>query len=142
EFRLEGVTSNLHFLQNLLQHPEVQANRVTTGFIETHAGALTGASDKPHPHLFAKTSPLSQANRPAAHQPPAGSQALNTPVQGVLVSLDVQPGDSVSAGQQKIGRASCREREQSQAIDTSLQQKKNPMHTKHHEQNHTPTPTP
>ena len=100
EFRLEGVTSNLHFLQNLLQHPEVQANRVTTGFIETHAAALTGAASNAHPHLFAQSSGTAQSSRQAEQLAPAGSQAINTPVQGVLVSLDVQPGDQVVAGQQ------------------------------------------
>ena len=41
EFRLEGVSSNLQFLQNLLQHAAVKANDVSTGFIEAHASELT-----------------------------------------------------------------------------------------------------
>ncbi|PRB80902.1 carboxyl transferase domain-containing protein [Pseudomonas sp. MYb185] len=100
EFRLEGVTSNLHFLQNLLQHPDVQANQVTTGFIEAHAAALVGASGQAHPHLYAQGSATAQHSSQAQQLAPSGSQPLNTPVQGVLVSLDVQPGDNVAAGQQ------------------------------------------
>ena len=100
EFHLDGVTSNLHFLQNLLQHPQVQSNQVTTGFIETHAASLVGASTQAHPHLYAQTSTATQHAGHAELAAPAGSQALNTQVQGVLVSLDVQPGDSVTAGQQ------------------------------------------
>lgn len=100
EFRLEGVTSNLHFLQNLLQHPDVQANAVTTGFIETHAADLAGASGQAHPHLYAQGSATALQHTQAQQLAPAGSQPLNTPVQGVLVSLDVQPGDNVVAGQQ------------------------------------------
>ena len=100
EFRLEGVTSNLPFLQNLLQHPQVQSNQVTTGFIEAQAAKLVANGEARHPQLFAEPHTAAQASQQIGHQAPPGSQALDTPVQGVLVSLDVQPGDQVSAGQQ------------------------------------------
>ena len=100
EFRLEGVVSNLHFLQNLLLHPDVRANRVTTGFIEAEAAALVGAGAQAHPHLYAKIAGAGSAQRHAEADAPAGTQPLNTPVQGVLVSLDVQAGDAVAIGQQ------------------------------------------
>jgi len=100
EFRLEGVASNLHFLQNLLQHPAVQANQVSTGFIEAEAATLVGAGSKAHPHLYAKGAATSQTQRQAEIDAPAGTEPLNTPVQGVLVSMDVQVGDAVAVGQQ------------------------------------------
>ena len=48
EFRIEGVATNLGFLQNLLSHPDFVANRIFTRFIEddfeelavTQAGAI------------------------------------------------------------------------------------------------------
>lgn len=100
EFRLEGVASNLHFLQNLLLHPAVRANQVSTGFIEAEAAALVGAGSQAHPHLYAKGTATSQAQRQSGIDAPAGTEPRNTPVQGVLVSLDVQVGDAVAAGQQ------------------------------------------
>lgn len=104
EFRLEGVSSNLHFLQNLLTDPQVQANQVTTGFIEQHAAELIGAhageQQKAHPHLYFQHAGETQAAQVAAVDAPPGTEPLNAPVQGVLVSLDVQPGDSIAAGQQ------------------------------------------
>lgn len=100
EFRLEGVASNLHFLQNLLLHPAVQANQVSTGFIEAEAASLVGAGSQAHPHLYAKGPSTSQTLRQTDIDAPAGTEPLNTPVQGVLVSLDVQVGDAVAAGQQ------------------------------------------
>ena len=100
EFRLEGVTSNLPFLQNLLQHPQVQSNQVTTGFIEAQAANLVGSGEGSHPQLFAESHTAAQASQQTQQPAPPGSQALDAPVQGVLVSLDVQPGDQVSAGQQ------------------------------------------
>lgn len=100
EFRLEGVPSNLSFLQSLLQHPQVQSNQVSTAFIEAQAAALISTSGN-HPHRYAQqaTNIQSDTKRGEA-ETPAGSQALDAPVQGVLVSIDVQAGDSVVAGQQ------------------------------------------
>ena len=37
EFRIQGVHTNIGFLQNLLCHPDVIANRLTTRFVEQHA---------------------------------------------------------------------------------------------------------
>ncbi len=52
EFRIEGVPTNLGFLQNLLRHPEFAANRVYTRFIEEHAAELAGPSAAHHQRLF------------------------------------------------------------------------------------------
>lgn len=98
EFRLEGVTSNIHFLQNLLRRAEL-ANGVDTRFIEREIGQLLAPQQAAHPHLFvsgANTASNGQTGQPDA---PAGCVPLNAPSQGVLVSLDVQVGDAVAAGQ-------------------------------------------
>lgn len=98
EFRLEGVASNIHFLQNLLRRPELADNRISTRFIEQHIAALLAPQQAAHPHLF-----VSGAGGQAAHAAvadvPAGCIALNAPSQGVLVSLDVAEGDAVAVGQ-------------------------------------------
>src|SRR5205807_10371667 len=52
EFRIEGVSTNIGFLQNLLRHPEFAANRVYTRFVEDHAAELSTPSDSVHPRLF------------------------------------------------------------------------------------------
>ncbi|MUM33735.1 pyruvate carboxylase, partial [Mycolicibacterium sp. CBMA 361] len=41
EFRIRGVTSNIGFLQAVLDDPDFQAGRVTTSFIEDHPQLLT-----------------------------------------------------------------------------------------------------
>jgi acetyl/propionyl-CoA carboxylase alpha subunit/acetyl-CoA carboxylase carboxyltransferase component len=50
EFRIEGVATNIGFLQNVLSHPQFVAGKADTGFIETHAHALLEAG--PHTSLF------------------------------------------------------------------------------------------
>ncbi len=41
EFRIRGVSTNIPFLQAVLDHPDFAAGGVTTSFIETHPGLLT-----------------------------------------------------------------------------------------------------
>ena len=39
-FRIEGIATNIPFLQALLKHPDFAANRLHTGFVEEHIAAL------------------------------------------------------------------------------------------------------
>ena len=52
KFRLEGVATNIGFLQAVLQHPDFQSNRLHTGFIEEKIGELTGVVQPPHRQLY------------------------------------------------------------------------------------------
>ena len=42
EFRIGGVATNIPFLAAILAHPDFVANRISTGFIDTHVAALVG----------------------------------------------------------------------------------------------------
>ncbi len=52
EFRIEGVATNMGFLQNLLRHPDFAANRLYTNFIEDHIGELVAPADSRHQRFF------------------------------------------------------------------------------------------
>jgi acetyl-CoA carboxylase carboxyltransferase component/acetyl/propionyl-CoA carboxylase alpha subunit len=81
-FRIEGVATNIPILAALLEMPAVQAGRVHTRLVEDHAPAL------------AALQPLA-----AAEAAPEGLVAARAPMVGLLVSVDVAPGDLVGAGQ-------------------------------------------
>jgi acetyl-CoA carboxylase carboxyltransferase component/biotin carboxyl carrier protein len=98
EFRLEGVASNLHLLQNLLQRDEVIANQVDTSYVERHLGELLAPREQAHPHRYFAGDTSAQSARASLDAPP-GTLALNAPGAGVLVSLAVAEGDAVAAGQ-------------------------------------------
>ena len=98
EFRIEGVASNLHLLQNLLQRDEVIANRVDTTYVERHLGELLAAREQAHPHHYFAGDASAQSAKDTVDAPP-GTLALNAPSAGVLVSLSVAMGDAVAAGQ-------------------------------------------
>jgi acetyl-CoA carboxylase carboxyltransferase component/biotin carboxyl carrier protein len=51
ECRIEGVPTNLGFLQALLGHPDVAANAVDTGFVERHAAELVATASE-YPRRF------------------------------------------------------------------------------------------
>ena len=122
EFRIEGVGTNIGFLQNLLCHPSVESNDVDTTFIERHANEFA-ASDSGHPRLYAQPSKTALAGaridtsdplavlhhgkqaRPAVNRADvtsglADGAVLKAPMQGTIVSIDVHAGDVVRRGQQ------------------------------------------
>lgn len=105
EFRLEGVANNIGFLQALLRRAELPDYAVDTRFIERHIGELLATSNDTQPERFFRADAVSpgvshDALSSQAHVAPPGCVALTAPSQGVLVSLDVQPGDTVAIGQQ------------------------------------------
>jgi acetyl/propionyl-CoA carboxylase alpha subunit len=125
EFQIEGVETNLSFLQALLQHPDFVDNRITTAFVEKRISDLL---DTAHPRLYvSQTAPAATgaaglagaqldtddplavlehgkserdggAQKPAAKSP-EGTLPTRAPMQGTIVSLSVAEGDEVYVGQ-------------------------------------------
>jgi acetyl/propionyl-CoA carboxylase alpha subunit len=52
EFKVEGISTSLGFLQSLLSHPDFAANRLYTRFIDDHIAQLGGTSGSVHRRLF------------------------------------------------------------------------------------------
>jgi acetyl-CoA carboxylase carboxyltransferase component/biotin carboxyl carrier protein len=99
EFRLEGVASNLHLLQNLLRLPEVATNRVSTRFVESRLEQLLAPQQQAHAHLYFAGSPAAAGATQQAIDAPPGCLPLHAPSSGVLVCLEVAEGDAVAVGQ-------------------------------------------
>ncbi|WP_334190364.1 carboxyl transferase domain-containing protein [Noviherbaspirillum sp.] len=100
EFRIDGVPTNIGFLQNILRHPDVILNRVHTRFVEERIADLLAAAE-PHRKLYADlpegTRDATADTRPEA---PDDTVAVPAPMQGSVVSVDVREGDMVRTGQQ------------------------------------------
>ena len=128
EFRIEGVATNLPFLQSLLSRPELAAGRVHTRFVEDHAAELVAGADRAQPRRYFEAPPAAAAGpalagarvdardplavldygkarsdalepSPGAESVPDGLLAVRAPLQGTVVSIDVRGGELVSAGQ-------------------------------------------
>ena len=52
EFRIEGVATNLGFLQTLLKHPDFVVHRIHTRFVEQRIAELVDAEDSAHRRLY------------------------------------------------------------------------------------------
>src|SRR5213079_1228047 len=121
EFRVDGVATNLPFLQNLLRHPALASYRVTTQFVDEHLAELLAAGDAGHRPpaaglAGAKVDPRDPLavlvhGKTAAAAPPAlpaepaaqeGAVVVRAPMQGTVVAIDVAPGDAVPAGGQLL----------------------------------------
>ena len=67
EFRVEGVCTNIAFLQNLLRHPDFVADRLSTTFVEEHIAELAPAASGKgqHKRLFFEAEVQSSQPPPA-----------------------------------------------------------------------------
>ena len=69
EFKIEGVPTNIPFLQSLLQHPDFVANQVYTRFVEDHIAELISSENGTHQQLFfaqpGAAGAAAQAGKPA-----------------------------------------------------------------------------
>jgi len=103
EFRIEGVATNIPFIQAVLTHPDFLSNRLSTGFIDTHVAALVGAAKESARPLFFETG-VADADAPSRGvgpvTGPAGSEPVPAPLQGTVVAIEVAEGDLVRPGQQ------------------------------------------
>lgn len=94
-FRVEGVETNIPFLQNLVTLPEVQAGDLWTGLVDDAGERLTAAAAHPVKH-FTATARAATAQAAAG---PAGTDPLPSPLTGILSALRVEPGHRVAQGQ-------------------------------------------
>ncbi len=104
EFRIEGVATNIPLIQAVLAHPDFVANRISTGFIDTHVAALVGAPREIARPLFfaagAAAGEMPASSRAGVSTGPSGSIAVPAPLQGTVVAIEVAEGDLVRPGQQ------------------------------------------
>lgn len=83
EFRIEGVATNLDFLDGLLAQPEVAAGRMTTAFVDDHLATIVDAAATFRPASPPRPSPSAggqepsrQARRPGARVDPLDPLAV------------------------------------------------------------------
>jgi acetyl/propionyl-CoA carboxylase alpha subunit/acetyl-CoA carboxylase carboxyltransferase component len=116
ELKIEGVRTNLPFLQRLLQHADFVANRIDTSFVEEHIAELVapvGAEVDPtdplavlHYGKSENAGPMMVEGRQSTSESAAYDTAgldhcvvMQAPMQGTIVSIGVQEGEVVRQGQ-------------------------------------------
>ena len=105
EFRLAGVTTNIPFLQNLLDHPDFRAGRLYTRFVDDHLSDLAAPRTDPRPRPLAGAAakagaqtggtdpPAAVAHAGAAGAAPAaGAHPVSTDPLAVFAHARAAPG--------------------------------------------------
>ncbi|MBR0830524.1 carbamoyl-phosphate synthase large subunit [Bradyrhizobium manausense] len=103
EFRIDGVVTNIAFLQAVLAHPDFRTNRIATDFIDRNIAKLVEAADgAARPLFFAATDHAGEhgAAKPVAQVVPEGAVMVAAPLQGTVVTVQVAEGEIVRPGQQ------------------------------------------
>ena len=107
EFRVEGVSTNIAFLQSILAHEAFATGSIHTRFVDDEmtslaAASTASASDRRFVAPAGGLTPVSGVeSAPGAGGPigPEGSVGLVTPMQGTIVEIGVEIGDEVRIGQ-------------------------------------------
>lgn len=102
EFRIDGVVTNIAFLQAVLAHPDFRTNRIATDFIDRNIAKLVEAADgAAKPLYFAATERSGHgAETLVAQAVPEGAVMVAAPLQGTIVTIQVKEGEIVRPGQQ------------------------------------------
>jgi len=104
EFRIEGVATNIALLQNILKHPDVAANRVSTRFVEENLDSLRGTDKDGHKALYfngksstEKAAPPTTGN--ALGQGPENTIPVLASMPGTMAKIEVFEGERVHESQ-------------------------------------------
>ena len=102
EFNIQGIQTNIPFLQNLLQHPVLPGNRFHTRFVDLEMPQLVKTGSPVHHRYFFEQGlqvglegPLQS---PSMEIPP-DLAPVRSPMPGSVVSIEVATGDRVRKGQ-------------------------------------------
>lgn len=99
EFKVSGLETNISLLQALVQDDQVRANRVHTTFVLDGISQLIARDVAAHPELFVNAPPAKRSNDNVdVVNVPLGGEAVFSPVQGLVVSMDLKAGDVVEQG--------------------------------------------
>ncbi|KAJ3272072.1 hypothetical protein HK104_004552, partial [Borealophlyctis nickersoniae] len=102
EFRIQGVETNLKFLEALCGMEEVVCGKVWTGFVEEKAAEIAErVREVAGGRLYFEDEVVAGGGEVKVNvDVPEGSVAVSTPIQGTVVSIDVKEGDIVEPNQQ------------------------------------------
>jgi len=100
EFNIDGVSHNLTLLKNILQHSDVIATNVTTAFVQENLALLTKQNEQVQRYISNdnKHQATTEGNKTVTAVPET-CDGLRAPTAGVLVSIEVDAGNSVEKGQ-------------------------------------------
>ncbi|MEI9994691.1 MAG: carboxyl transferase domain-containing protein [Rhizomicrobium sp.] len=98
EFAIDGVATNIAFLHALIVRDDVLNGATHTRYVEEHTADLVAAAATWKPQTMAAPMPMAATPVVTHAALPPGTVAVQAPMQGKVVSIDVKPGDTVRQG--------------------------------------------
>jgi acetyl-CoA carboxylase carboxyltransferase component/biotin carboxyl carrier protein len=98
EFRIDGVETNIGFLQTLLRHPDFLSGNVHTRFVEENIATLGVGETAHRRQYFEGTTAAATAAPAVVVDHPAGTEAVTAHMRARIVGIEVAEGDTVRAG--------------------------------------------
>lgn len=100
QFKIEGIPTNLAFLQNILQHSSFSTHRIHTRFIEENLPQLL-EKENSHQRFYFENENDFQQNTLAKQvvNIPEGCVVIESPMPGSVVNIEVAIGDPVIINQ-------------------------------------------
>lgn len=100
EFRIEGVATNATLLSAILSHEKLHSWEVTTRFIDEYLKDLLAAQADDEPDAFFGSNQVGNASQVKKVKIPEGTQAVLSPIRGVVVLVSAVVGEQIQKGQQ------------------------------------------
>ncbi|MEM6316713.1 MAG: carboxyl transferase domain-containing protein [Bacteroidota bacterium] len=98
ECRLEGIETNLHFLQTILQHKALRKQTIYTKFIEENIASLLPQKKSIHPQFYITSQKQRAFKSEITFEIPEGYEGIYSPMPGTVADITVQKGQTVEAG--------------------------------------------
>ena len=95
---IEGIDTNIDFLCNILSNPKVISNDVSTQFIDQNLQLLGSQYKRTNNRRIVSPQETSNSNEATTQYPDSWLQ-VKSPMQSIVVSIEVNEGDEVIQGQ-------------------------------------------
>lgn len=101
-FRIQGVPTNIGFLKNLLLHPDVAEDRLTTDFLGQHSAELAATADHPNRYFDWHDPSDTQGEIPVIAEISEAWVAIVAPLHGSVARIGLEEGHAVAPGTEVI----------------------------------------
>jgi acetyl/propionyl-CoA carboxylase alpha subunit len=102
DFRIDGIDTNVAFLRAILARPELADWDIDTQFVDANLVDLVhdASAAEPHRRFFTEAAPPVEVGTTTTVDAPVGTTPVSAPLRAVVVSIAVEAGDQVVAGQE------------------------------------------
>ena len=96
---IEGIDTNIPYLQNILLHPIFKKNKFHTRFIAQNLPEILTGNPKPHQQFYFNSTSSIKKKEKKFSETPEGLSAIKAPMPGSVIEIIKNIGDNVQKGE-------------------------------------------